>query len=198
MGYAVLIDVLGSMVIGGFLLLTLIRFNDNATHNTYSYSGELTIQENLVATIGVLEYDLRKIGYCEAPLNIPNPAKAILYADTARITYLTDIDFNGTVDTLSYYLGPASELSGTPNPNDRLLYRSVNGQPQGVNLGVTEFKLKYFDALGLEITPPVSAPTGISLMQVDVKVENIAAYDSDYHYVYWRQIRLASRNLTNR
>ncbi len=198
MGFAVLIDVLGSMIIGGFLLLTLFRFNDNATHNTYTYSGELTIQENMVATIEVLEYDFKKIGYCENPFGIPNPARAIVYADTAEIKFLTDTDFDGDVDTMHYYLGDTSELSGTPNPNDRLLYRSINGDSKGVNLGVTEFKMKFYDVLGFEIPTPRSAPTGISSMQVDIKVENTAAYDEDYHYAYWRQIRLSARNLTNR
>ena len=198
MGYSVILDVLGSMIIGGFFLLTLFRFNENTTHNSYSYNGEVIVQENLVATIETLEYDLRKIGYCDDPIKLPNPSRAILYADTSEIKYLTDTQFNGNIDTVRYFLGPSSELSNTPNPNDRLLYVSVNGEAKSVNLGVTEFKLKFYDALGYELTPPLSVPTGISSMQVDIKVENIAAYDNDYRFAFWRQIRLASRNLDGR
>lgn len=199
MGIASLFDIVGSTIIGGVLLLTLFRMNHTATQNTYNFSGELIVQENLVTTVEVLEYDLRKIGYCENPFNIPNPARAILYGDSSRIKYLTDIDFDGNVDTVEYYLGPASELSGTPNPNDKMLYRLINGVPSAVNLGVTDFKIKYYGALGNELPLPLNTvPTGIMSMEVNVSVENTAAYNEEYRFAFWRQMRLASRNLNNR
>lgn len=199
MGGAALLDLIGSMVIGGLLLLILFRINDNATANTYNFSGEVTVQEDLVTTIEVLEYDFRKIGYCENPINLPNAAVSILYADTSRIRFLTDQDFNGTPDTMEYYLGPASELTGTPNPNDRKLYRVINGIPTGANLGITHFRISYYNALGQPIATPITTvPTGIQSMEIDIKVESTAAYDEQYGYAFWRQIRLASRNLNNR
>ena len=197
MGIAVILDVLGSMIVGGILLLTLFRINDNATQNTYNFSGELSLQENLVTTVEVLEYDFRKIGYCENPLALPNPEiNAILYADTSHIKFLTDLlitpygslnpSGDGTIDTLEYYLGPPSELTGTPNPNDRMLYRVVNGVPTGVNLGITGFRIRYFrDSLTASgsttlaeilLNKPIiyvpGTPTGITAMQIDIKIEN--------------------------
>ena len=221
MGISVIIDILGSMLIGGILLLTLFRMNDTASRNTYNFSGELTLQENLVATVEVLEYDFRKIGYCEEPLALPNPEEnAILFADTSRIIFLTDLmvspdydEGDGIIDTLEYSLGDPSELIGTPNPNDRILYRIENGIPTGVNLGITYFKIRYFrDSLTAagsttlaEILPSdlpkiyvVGTPTGISALQIDVKVENTSTYDqgsNPYRQAFWRQIRLSSRNL---
>jgi type II secretory pathway component PulJ len=199
MGAAVMLDLIGSVIIGGILLLTLFRMNDNASANTFNFTGELTVQENLVATIEVLEYDFRKIGYCEDPSKIPNPVRAIIFADSTEIVFLTDVDSDGTPDKMRYYLGEASELNGTANPNDRMLYREVNDVPQGVNLGVTQFHIKYFDALGDSMNVPINTiPTGIMSMQIDVTVENTAAYNEEYRYAFWRQIRLASRNLNNR
>jgi hypothetical protein len=199
MGIATLFDLVGSVVIGGILLITLFNLNDNATRNTYTFSGELVVQENLVTSVEVLEYDFRKIGYCEDPFAIPNTKRAILYADSTDITYLTDIDFDGIPDTVRYFLGPASELNGTPNPNDRMLYQEINGNVAGVNLGITLFKIKYFGALGNELSlPRTYPPTGIFSMQIDIRIENTAAYDEEYRYAFWRQIRLASRNLENR
>ena len=221
MGGAALLDIVGSMIIGGILLLTLFKLNDNATQNTYNFSGELTVQENLVATSEVLEYDFRKIGYCEKPKNLPHPeTDAILYADTSNIKFLTDLmegpDYahgDSTLDTIQYYLGPKSELTGTANPNDRKLYRVVNGVPNSANLGITYFKIKYFrDSLisngsttlaeipesELPKTYSPGNPTGITAMQIDIKVENTAAYnagENPYRYAFWRQIRLSSRNL---
>jgi hypothetical protein len=224
MGVAVLLDVLGSMIIGGILLLTLFRMNDTASRNTYNFSGELTLQENLVTTVEVIEHDFRKIGYCEDPEVLPNPElDAILYADTSRIIFLTDLmitPFNdpdpkgdGILDTLEYYLGPTDELLGTPNPYDRMLYRVVNGNPTGVNLGITYFRIRYFrDSLTAtgsttlaEILPDqlpkihvTGTPTGITALQIDIQVENTASYDAasnPYRQAFWRQIRLSSRNI---
>lgn len=199
MGISSMLDVVGSIVIGCLFFLLLFNLNSSTTANTYNFNNDVIVQENLVATIEVLEYDLRKIGYCEDPLKIPNPAKSILYADSTEIKFLTDVDFNGTVDTLRYYLGPVSELTSTPNPNDRMLYRVVNGVKQGVNLGVTHFKMKFFGALNEELPlPRTLVPTGIQSMQIDIRVENTSAYESEYQYAFWREIRLASRNLSNR
>jgi hypothetical protein len=222
MGFAALIDVLGSIVVGGYLLLMLFGLNDSTVRNTYDFGGELTVQENLVAVVDVLEYDFRKIGYCEDPSALPRPEEnAIRYADTSEIVFLTDLmtgpgytQGDGIVDTVRYYLGPPTELFSTPNPGDRFLYRIVNGsQPVGVNLGVTQFKIRYFrDSLTAsgsttlaEIGPGhlpkvyvTGTPTGITAMQIDIKVENTSSYDSEnntYRNAFWRQIRLSSRNL---
>lgn len=198
MGFVGIIDVLGSVVIGGFLMLTLFKMNAAASENTYHYTGELVVQENMVSIATLLEYDFRKIGYCENPILISRPSTAIVFADTSTFTFLTDVDFDGDVDVVSYYLGPASELSETPNPDDRMLYRSVNGTPVASNLGVTQFKINYFGFLGLPLTPPLSSPTGIFSMQIDIRVENTSAFGNEYRYAFWRQLRLSSRNLSNR
>ncbi|HKJ81660.1 MAG TPA: hypothetical protein VJ954_06525, partial [Ignavibacteriaceae bacterium] len=89
----------------------------------------------------------------------------------------------------------------------------VNGKKTGANLGITYFKIKYFrDSLTAdgsttlaeipEIDLPkkyvAGKPTGITAMQIDIKVENTSAYNSNenpYRYAFWRQIRLSSRNL---
>ena len=198
MGIAGIIDIIGSMVIGGYLLIMVINFNGNASQNTYGYSGELIVQENIVAVVDILEYDLRHIGYCEDPTKIPNPSLAILTADTSSITYLTDDDFDGNLDTIRYYIGNKNELAETPNPNDRMLYRKKNSEILSANLGITLFKLTYFDVLGVKLTPPLTVPTGIASMQIDIKCENTAAINEQYRYTFWRQVRLASRNLYNR
>jgi len=98
-----------------------------------------------------------------------------------------------------YYVGPTSELTGTPNPNDRKLYRVLNSDsPKSANLGITEFKLTYYNALGNQISFPIAQPGEIFTMQIDIVVENTAAYDEQYSSAFWRQIRLAARNLRNR
>ena len=199
MGFSSLIDILGATLVGGMLLLILFRINDAAVENTYTYGGEYIVQSNLVEVVELLEHDFRKIGYCADWKQIPDPSKAIISADSTSISFLTDLDSDGTVDTLNYYLGPKSELSSTPNPDDRMLYRVVNNEtPRGSNLGVVEFRLTYFNAIGSKIEFPVAVPGEIHTMQINITVENTAAYDEQYSHAFWRQIRLAARNLRNR
>ena len=199
MGFSTLIDILGSIVVGGMLLLILFRLNDAAVANSFQYNGEVIVQRNLVEIVGLLEYDFRKIGYCRDWQAIPDPSKSIIKADSTSITFLTDEDSDGVVDIMTYYLGSIDELAHTSNPRDRMLYRKVNNQiPLGANLGVTRFELTYYDAFGTQIAFPVLVPGEINTLQIDIELEDVAAYDQQYNKVFWRQIRLAARNLGNR
>ena len=186
--------------------MILLRVNDAAVENSYVNSGEYIIQMNLVEIVQLLEHDFRKIGYCKVWSKIPDPSKSILSADSTSIAFLTDVDADGNVDTLHYYLGPASELSATSNPNDKLLYRVVNSeQAIGANLGVVNFWLTYYNPLGDTLGYPVSQPGEIYNMQIDIKVENTETFTSSseageqiYTSAFWRQVRLVARNLRNR
>ena len=204
MGFSTLIDLIASTVIGGFLLLILFRLNDAAVENNFVYGGEAIAQANLVEVVQLVEHDFRKIGYCRDWEQIPDPSKSVLMASQNSIKFLTDEDNDGIVDTLYYYLGSTDELPTTPNPNDKMLYRiKNNGQPIGANLGVTQFDLFYYDAMGNELTFPITVPSAIYTMQINIKVEDVYGYDringeETYSSAFWRQVRLASRNLKNR
>lgn len=199
MGFSSIIDILGSILIGGILLLIVLQLHESSVANLYSNGEELITQLNLVEVVNLLEHDFNKIGYCEDWSKIPTPTDAILNADETSISFLTDLEPNGVVDTLRYYLGPASELTITPNPRDRFLYRVVNnGTPVTANLGVTQFELVYFDVMGDTINTPVIVPGGISTMQINVTIENTSGYDNNYTSTFWRQIKLSAKNLRNR
>ncbi len=207
MGFSTIMDIIGSFIIGGLLFLLLWKIDDASVANIFNNGEELILQQNLATTAMVLENDFRKIGYCSDWNKIPAPSKAILSADSTSIKFLTDVDDDGNVDTIHYYLGPTSELASTPNPRDRFLYRVVNNEiPRGVNLGVTQFKMIYFDPLGDTLFCPIIHPTSISSIEINITVENVVGYGgssheeqkSKYSKAFWRQIRLAARNLGNR
>jgi hypothetical protein len=199
MGFSTILDILGSMVIGGILLSITLRLNDAATAKTYNNSGELSLQQNMVTVAQIIENDFRKIGYCADWNKFPDPSKAIVLAGESSIKYLTDIDYDTNMDSIRYFLGPASELLSTPNPRDRMLYRVVNNEtPMSSNLGITQFRMVYFDALGDTLFLPVSEPALIASIEINLTVESVAAYDTAYSSAFWRQIRLVARNLKNR
>lgn len=206
MGFSTLLDIMGSSIVGGMLLLILLRLNDASVQNTFRSSGELIVQQNLVEVVKLLEYDFRKIGYCQQYNKIPDPSKAIIFADSNKISFITDVaqpptypNGDGNLDTLTYYLGLTSELTSTPNTDDRPLYRVLNNEtPKGSNLGVTFFQLTYFNALGSHLPAPVADMGQISTIQIDLEIQNLAAYDNQYSTVFWRQIRMVAPNLRNR
>jgi hypothetical protein len=214
MGSQVIIDLIGSMILFGWLLLTSLRVSTANAENMQTYGGELLVQENLVEVTKLLEYDFRKIGFCLEPNKIPDPTKSILLADSTRIKFLSDVDMTGTgpdgnIDSIYYYLGPTSELASTQNPRDRLLYRVINAQAaKGANLGVTQFKLAYFDSQGNTLALPI---TGMNLqkiqtIQISLILENVTAAElvetapinMQFSSAFWQQMRLSSRNYRNR
>ncbi len=214
MGSQVILDIISSSFVFGTLLVMALRLNGSVTENLETYNGEVIVQDNMCDVVNMIQYDFRKIGYCLDPTQIPDPTKAIIYADTSSIKFYTDLSTaanpygDGVLDIVYYYLGPTSELSMTPNPNDRILYRVVNNAPpKGSNLGVTKFSLMYFGALNDTLPTPVANPGAIWSMQITVQVQNYsmaslqyntAKFDNPITQSYWRQMRLVSRNLKNR
>lgn len=215
MGSQTILDLIASTMVFGSLLIIVLRINMGTTENMQMYRGDLLVQQNLVEITRLLEYDFKKIGYCKDPSKIPNPALAIRYADSMKLKFLTDFPTSsdpqgdGNIDSLTYYVGPKSEASATPNPNDMLLYRVENdATPIGVNLGVTQFELKYFDAFRAQVLSPVANCGLIQYMQITIQVENLAAsdtliinrasFDRPYQTAFWRQVRLVAKNLRNR
>lgn len=193
MGTNVILDLLGSFLIGGMLLLNIVNMNANASTQSSLYSVTRISQKNLVASVQIIENDFRKMGY-----GVANPTKSILIADTSRIKFLADIDRNGVMDTIDYYIGPTTELGGSPNPRDRFLYRVINGEtPSSANLGIVRFRLDYYD----QDLKKVSLLEAIKIVEIRVEVESpFPLFDEStqlytYPSAFWKQTRLTSRNL---
>lgn len=205
MGTSTIMDMIGSFFVAGILLLMGLQLNASANETTLVYNGNAILQENLTTLVDILETDFRRIGYCKDWTKIPDPNLSIRIADSNRIRFWTDVNNDGTLDSITYYVGPTSELASTPNPGDRYLYRQVNTQPAfPMNLGVTEFSLKYFDAENDSIPFPVSDPRLIYFMQISIAIQSSAPYKQEYmndpsqYDVFWKQIRLVTQNLRNR
>lgn len=214
MGSQTILDLIASSMVFGSLMLIALRLNGATMERMQDYREDLIVQQNLVEIANLLEYDFRKIGYCLDYSKIPITSHAIRYADTSKIIFWTDLPTllstsgDGDLDSLTYYVGPTSELADTPNPNDKLLYRvENNATPVGVNLGVTIFNIQYYDALRNLLTTPVADPREIQYLQITIQTEhpikwtkyyNTATYDTVYQSAYWRQVRLVAKNLNNR
>ena len=146
------LDLIGSFIIGGTLLLAVLNLNATLVDSSYQSTLDLMVQQNLNVLGELIRYDFCKIGF-----GVTDPTTAILLADPAEITFQTDIDRDGDVDTLRYYISEPAAATSTLNPEDRLLYRVVNSEPaEGDTWGVTKFELRYLDASGSETGDPGS------------------------------------------
>jgi len=202
MGFSTLIDIMGATIIGGILLVMVNSLNERAVESNIIYGADKLLQLEVVQLADLIEKDFRKIGYCEDPSKISESTDLILNADTSQIKFITDLNRDGNLDTLEYFVSDTSALSHTKNPRDRILYRKINDYPNqetlNVSSNITHFYLRYFDALNAELTSPVTSPGLIAYMEISFKVEDSEAYDEQYSEAYWQQVRLTSRNLGKR
>jgi len=98
MGSSTILDIITSVVIAGFLLLTALRLNDQANETSILYHSNLSLQQNMTALTGILEHDFRRIGFCADYKKIKDPADAIRYADTSKVRFWLDLDNDGVLN----------------------------------------------------------------------------------------------------
>jgi hypothetical protein len=198
-----LLDVLISILMGGMLLLNVLGAQDVVAEDSSMYQGDVLVQEMLITQVQSVEGEFRNMGY-----GLPPGQQAILAAGDSTISFLTDIERNGTIDTLSYSLGPPSELSATQNEMDRYVHRRVNSDPSTSPAVVTYFHFRYLTATGDTLPGPVTGPDLGRIKEVEISMEVQNPYalyrpqgmvlpgeqNALYSTSYWQQTRLASQN----
>jgi hypothetical protein len=197
-----IIDLVGSIIFGGALLLIVINANEMASENQSVYNGDMLVQEMLVQTAHLVEGEFRNMG-----VGIPEGTRTILAADTSDVTFLYDVDRNGVVDTVRYVAGLRSEMTSSPNELDRPLYRRLNHESLQTVGVVTVFKMRYLRRSGEQIAPPVPSTdlSEIFSIEITMEVQNPFAVrrsagtqagqrEELYSSSLWQQTRLASQN----
>ena len=167
---------IGSFLIGGLLLLSILTFQSDLRDYSYKHTNALIARDNAKGVIEVLEAEFFQIGAGII-------GTAFVEHDSNSIKYSTDLDRDGTIDSVSYFLSNTLD-SATPNPNDKILYRVVNnGPPLSIAMGVIDFKVKYFNSNGAETT----FCTEITSVEVTLEMENTIPYDGEYSSFLWRK-----------
>lgn len=168
-----LYDIIISVAVGGMVLSMLITFNGNIVQEGSAQTIKMIAQSNFTAINDILEFSLRKMGYRVAAA----PDSTILTADSNKIKFRGDFNNDGTVDTLTYFLSPTAP-TGNANGNTRMLLRTLNSQSaEHINIGITRFRLWYYDANGNPFTSyPVSRPSQIKSFKVAMNVESTVPY----------------------
>lgn len=208
MGSSTVLDLLGSAIIFGVLMLTVgrVQVNLNSTmyYNTYMYMT----QNYALELSKMIEFDFAKIGY-----RVPTGAAQIDTADTNKITFR--YRFPRTSDTIRlvrYRVGEADASS--ENPRDFILYRTEHlyrtgnlNQTIGTTsltnrLGLTEFRLAYYDSTYRQLTTPLTTQQRIDsiyAIRVYYRVESLSPIimpdGSQYISVIWEKL-IHPRNLS--
>jgi hypothetical protein len=182
---ASLIDIITAAVIGAAIILMIIGLNFYIESSSRDIINSSIAQSNVTNVGSILQFDFYKIGYRVS-------SNKIGLADSTRILYYSDFDDNSVVDSIYYYLGPTSELTSTPNPNDRLLYRVQNNEtPRSSNAGVVDFKLTYYDSTGTKLAysslTSQAIRNSIRSIEVYLKIEASSSVEGTYAGIEWKK-----------
>jgi hypothetical protein len=205
---SVALDLIGSIVIASFVILIGLRLNQTISGSAEAANASQTVQESAIDIVRSIEYDFRKMGY-----GLPSANQTIVVDDSTHITFkYGDRDNPSNINTVEWYLGDT--LKTFDNKKTRILYRRVNnGVPVGAQLGVTLFKLRYFDSDG-NIIPYNTTPGQVASIETSLRVESLSRlqgqynatdnrveYDESYSKMgyatsFWQQKKLTARNLS--
>jgi hypothetical protein len=191
---SIMLDIIGSVIIGAYVLLMGIRLNSNIGDHIQSSMATLNLQETLVDAVRTMESDFRKIGY-----GTLDPKTALEITQPDHMRFKADVNRDGAIERIDWALEKRVETSGDTT---MVLTRHVSGESSMIILsGVASFQLDYLTETGtpadtsakgqimviqtaLKIRSPYKVPDIIKGGEVMKEVEG-----------FWRQTRLASRNL---
>jgi hypothetical protein len=191
---SIMFDLIGSVIIGAYVLLMGIRLNSNIGDNVQTSIVTLNLQEGLVDAVRTMESDFRKIGY-----GTIDPKTALEITAPDRIRFKADINRDGMIERIDWAW---EKRIGTSGDTMLVLTRHVSGEPSMMILSdVTSFHLEYLTETG---APADTAAKGqVQVIQTSLKVRSpfkvadLIKGSEEMKDVegFWRQTRLASRNL---
>ncbi len=193
-----IIDILGSTLIGGFILLMIANSNIKISKVSDEILLSTVNQYDAVGSLETIDFDFYKIGY-----GISSNIK-INKADSNEIVYYTDItsasfpEGDGLLDSIRYYWDTTNPLSSTPNPDDYPLYKIENNSSK-LQIGrVTQFYLSYYDSLGNKLDyGSLNLETNrnrIKSINIKVGYESTISIDTSYKKIEW-EINIRPKNL---
>jgi hypothetical protein len=163
-----LLEIIGSTIIGGMLLLLILTAKTNVSRSSDSQVVNANIQSNLTAITEIIEADLKNLGYRITDSTFFSSA------DSNKISFKFFNDSTNTVDSIAYYY-----LADEGN-----LYRKYNNNPPGkIRLGTTAFKVWYYDKFG-NITYSMPA---IKSFKIAISLQDTFKYDGDPVVAYWEK-----------
>jgi hypothetical protein len=197
MGSTTILDILGSTITFGLLLIISLRLNASASESNSTYYANYMLQSNMLTLTVMLEDDLKHVGSWYAP-TVADPT-AIRVAASNEFSFFR----NGVL--VDWRVGDPSEIPETQNPNDRYIYRTENnGVPNKLNLGATLMTFTYWNISDPTIIEPAPVPHSRfgNIGPIDISIQLESPYkrtqqytnDTSRYEMSWRQIRSIARS----
>ncbi len=193
---AILLDLIGSALIGGILVLQLMNMTLFMQNASYTSDNELKMQQNAKTLAEIINYDFRKIGY-------KFDSTAILTAEQKKIKFIGDLEApgetgSGTIDTVEYFVLDSTYATSTSNPRDIVLVRVLNNKDSlaGPTLGLVDIKFSYLDSLFTQ----TAVLSKIKYIKTELWIEPIETSDNfttgeqDTTFTYW-EFTIHPRNI---
>ncbi|MFH0990882.1 MAG: hypothetical protein V1799_12785 [bacterium] len=194
-----MLDIIGSMLIFGVLILTVARVQQNLNTTLYQSTFNIQTQRNAIELAKQIEFEFTKIGYRVT-------SNQLVYADSNRIIFKGDIRNTGQVDSIRYSKGTTSLATSSTNPRDFPLIRrsKVSNDSLVQHFGITRLSFAYYDSTNTAMTTPVSSGLMINVRAINVafRVESFESVydpvsgDTTWFAVNWQK-RIYPRNLSN-
>lgn len=174
----IMFDIIGSILVRTAIVLIVLRMNVSLNTMVSETVAHSTIQQELSILRQVMSNDFEYAG-----LNVA-PGTAFIDARLHDIRFQADLNNDGIPETVEYHRSTTTDLIHTPNPNDRRLYRQVNGgTPLYVANGITKFDFIYYDANGIQTTNKVL----IKSFSINVTLQDGYPIENKYASSYWEQ-----------
>jgi hypothetical protein len=180
---AAFLDILGSLIIRGGIILILLRLTLSMQEVLYERTEKAALERNLAAVSAVVSYEVRQLGYNVAG----NP---FLIADSSRLKFRADVNNDGSFDQIDYYSEQIFD-AGWPEGDQFMLHRTTGaGADWPMAKGVTRFRLWYYDSLGVETADTARIR---SIMMV-VRLRSANFFNGRYPSASW-QAHIFPQNL---
>jgi hypothetical protein len=182
------LDIIGSVIIGTLVIFLIMKLNYQVSTNSTEISSNGMVQSYLTTISSVMENDLYKIGY-----RISDAGK-LNNASLKQFSYKADVNNDGTSDSVRYYLGDTSQAKKTKNPNDKPLFKVLNGGTP-VRIGIVkDCNFSYYDSTGFQISYTyLSNPDTlrkVRVVKVYIKCESPYLINKNYQIAeYSRKIK---------
>ena len=179
-------DIALSILVGSLLLLMIVSYNNDMIETNGINGMYSIVQQAGMDFQDIFKNDLRKIG-----MGVPEGTAVFLDADSNLLRFNADLDLDGSLNQIIYYIGNTTTANFTENPNDRMLFRRVDaGAIENYTYGIVDFSLIYYDEDGIQTT------TLNDIRQVEYRcyMESTFGYGGEYPGIYVRG-RIKPKNL---
>lgn len=180
-----ILELLGANIIGGMIMLIGITLNmqiNNAARDIFEDTFHL---RNSITAFQVIDYDIHKAG-------IGVVGEKIEIADSNAFKFKSDLNNNGSIVSVHYYVSSDTVMSASSNPNDRHMLRRINNNSPNLVATITRLNFVYFDSIGNRISYDsltiADNREKVRSIRVYVRAEAPEKIDDIYKPVEWRTI----------